>query len=84
MKDEDKAVKIMAEATYEMIKGSIDVAKVNRTIYGRIIESLGNDKYKVMINGGEYTVRSHWVHNVNDIVVIIRCNNNWQNLYVLY
>lgn len=84
MRDEDKALKIMAEENLRLIKKSIDRATVNRTVYGRVIEPLGNNKYRMMINGGEYTVRSHWEHNVNDVVVIIVCNNNWQNLYVLY
>lgn len=84
MKDNNKAVNIMVEENYRLIKQSIDSAKINRTVYGRVIESLGSDKYKAMINGEEYVVKSHWVHNVNDIVVIVVCNNNWKQLYIIY
>lgn len=84
MKDNDKVIEIMVDANIDLIKRGIDLAAINRTVYGRVIEPLGNNKYRVMINGGEYTVRSRWEHNVNDVVVIIVCNNNWQNLYVLY
>jgi len=74
----------MTDEISKFVSSSINTAKFNITVYGRILESLENDKYKVMIDGNEYTVRSHWVHNINDVVVIVVCNNNWQNLYVLY
>lgn len=80
----NKAIDKMAETILKYINKSIDSAKVNRTAKGRIIELLGDNKYKVIINGGEYTVRSHWTHKVNDVVVIVVCNNDWGQLYVLY
>lgn len=84
MKDNNKAIELMVDANIDLIKRGIDLAAINRTVYGRIVELLGNDEYRVIINDREYTVKSHWKHEVNDIVVIIRCNNNWKNLYVLY
>lgn len=82
--NETEVFKRLASDIVSAISKLIKAAKVNCTTNGRIIESLGNNKYKVMINGGEYTVRSHWTHKVNDVVVIVVCNNDWGQLYVLY
>lgn len=79
-----EAVDVMVRENIKLINNSINLAKINRTTKGRIIESLGNNKYKTAINGGEYTVRSRWSHKVNDVVVIVVCNNDWGQLYVLY
>lgn len=84
MKTSKEAVNIMVRENIKLINKSINDAKINRTTKGRIIESLGDNKYKVMINGCEYTARSHWSHKVNDVVVIVVCNNDWGQLYVLY
>ena len=80
----NKTIDKMSETILKYINKSIDSAKINHTVKGRIIESLGESKYKVMINGGEYIAKSHWTHKVNDIVVIVVCNNDWGQLYVLY
>lgn len=82
--NETEVFKRLASDIVSVISKSIKAAKVNRTTDGRIIESLGDNKYKAMINGGEYTVKSHWTHKINDIVVIVVCNNDWGQLYVLY
>lgn len=84
MKSNKDAVEILVRENIKLMKKGIDSAKVNRTVYGRILESLGDNKYKIMVNGGEYTVRSHWTHKKNDVVTVIVCNNDWGKLYVLY
>lgn len=79
-----KLAEKLSDTIVNTTKYQIDHAKVNRTTKGRIVESLGENRYKIMVNGGEYTVKSHWTHNINDVVVIIVCNNDWGQLYVLY
>lgn len=72
------------KATDNAVEAYMKKHGVNHTVNGRIIESLGENKYKVSINGKDYTVRSHWTHAVNDIVAVIVCNGDWGRLYVLY
>jgi len=80
----DNIVKDMISSIKLMIKKEIGKARFDSTVRGRVIESLGSGKYKVLINGKEYTVKSHFSHAINDVVEIIKCNGSWSDLYVLY
>lgn len=76
--------KKLASDIAESVKSLISKAKFNKMVRGRITASLGSNRYEVLINGNTYTVRSHFSHAINDRVVIVVCNNNWNELYVLY
>lgn len=80
---DDEALRVLSD---QMMKIAKHINTKNKTICasGRITGLLGSNKYKVSINGKDYTVRSHWTHAVNDIVVVIVCNGDWGRLYVLY
>lgn len=76
--------KTLASDIIGPVKSLISRAKFNTTVKGRITAALGAGSYEVSVNGKTYVVKSRFSHAVNDVVVIIRCNNNWNELYVIY
>lgn len=76
--------KTLASDIVNPIKSLINRAKFNTTTKGRVTAVLGGGNYEVLINGKVYAVKSRFSHAVNDVVVVIRCNNSWSDLYVIY
>lgn len=80
----DNAIDVMVKTLSNYIDRAIQNCKFNKTVKGRIQKSLGSNQYEVLINGNTYTVKSRFSHAINDRVIIVVCNNNWNELYVLY
>lgn len=79
-----QAVAILIDTIDTAISKKIKTARINTTVKGRITASLGSNNYSVLVDGHTYTVKSHFTHAVNDLVVIVVCNHNWNEMYVLY
>lgn len=80
---ETDAVKILAQEIKKVAKIMIDNAKFDKTVKGRIVSSLGNNQYSVMINNAEY--KALYINNnlhVNDIVYITIVQNDYNNLII--
>lgn len=82
--DYTELVKMMSRVIMNTVEKKIKSASFNTTVKGRIVSVLGNNTYKALINGKTYTVKSRFSHSVNDTVIIVKCNNNMNNLYVIY
>lgn len=83
MSIENEAVKILAQEMKKVAKTIIDNAKFDRTVKGRIVSSLGNNRYSVMINNVEY--KALYDNNnlsVNDIVYVTIVQNDYNNLII--
>lgn len=76
--------KTLAADIVDSAKNLIKRARFNTTVKGRVTASLGAGNYEVSINGSKYQVKSRFSHVANDVVVIVRCNNSWSDLYVIY
>lgn len=82
--DYAEIVKMISGIIMDSIDRKIRAASFNKTVKGRIVSVLGNNTYKALINGKTYTVKSRFSHSVNDTVVIVKCNNNMNQLYIIY
>lgn len=71
-------------AIQKIVKANLAKENMNRIVKGIITESLGSDKYNALIDKKIYTIKSHYKHNINDIVRVIVCNGDMSEMYVLY
>lgn len=80
MKD---ALQQLQEGILLAVNKSIDNAKYDKTIRGRITKILNNNMYEVMINGSIYNIKSRLSHEVNDVVYILIPQNNYNDMFIL-
>ena len=81
--ENQEAIKILAQEMKKVAQTIIDNAKFDRTVKARIISSLGNNKYSVMINNAEYEALYHDNSlSVNDIVYVTIVQNDYNNLII--
>lgn len=82
-KDNQDAVKILAHEMKKVAQTIIDNAKFDRTVKGRIVSSLGNNRYSVMINNVEYeALYNNNTLSKNDIVYVTIVQNDYNNLII--
>ena len=80
---ENDAVKILAHEIKKIAQTIIDNAKFDKTVKGRIVSSLGNNKYSVMINNVEYeALYDNNNLSLNDIVYVTIVQNDYNNLII--
>ena len=80
---EKDAVKILAQEMKKVAKAVIDNAKFDKTVKGRIVSSLGNNKYYVAINNATYLALYH--DNslaIDDIVYVTIVQNDYNNMII--
>lgn len=84
MNDNEMALSILAKGVVSTIKQSINKAKFNKGVTGRVIEKINENTYTVQISGQTYTAHSRFSLQINDVVKIIKWNNNFSELYIIY
>ena len=84
MNDNEMALSILAKGVVSTIKKSINKAKFNKGVTGRVIEKINENTYTVQISGQTYTAHSRFSLQINDVVKIIKWNNNFSELYIIY
>lgn len=84
MNDNEMALNILAKGIISSIKQSINKARFNKGITGRVIEKINENTYTVQISGQTYTAHSRFSLQINDVVKIIKWNNNFSELYIIY
>lgn len=81
--ENQEAIKTLAHEICEVAKTIIDNAKFDKTVKGRIVSSLGNNKYSVMINNVEYEALYNDNNlSINDIVYVTIVQNDYSNLII--
>ena len=84
MNDNEMALSILAKGIVGTIKQSISKAKFNKGVTGRVTEKINENTYTVQIAEQTYTAYSRFSLQVDDVVKIIKWNNNFSELYVIY
>ena len=84
MNDNEIALNVLTRGIVSTIKQSINHAKFNKGVTGRVIERINEYTYTVQIAGQTYTAYSRFSLQVDDVVKIIKWNNNFSELYVIY
>lgn len=84
MNDNEIALSILAKGIVSTIKQVVNSARFNKGVTGRVIEKIDDTHYTVQIAGQTYTALSRFALQVNDVVKIIKWNNNFSELYVIY
>jgi len=80
---ENEAIQILTKEIVRVIKTIVNKAQFDKTVKGRIISVLGNNKYSVLIDGNEYVAlyRNNDL-SVNDVVYVTIVQNNYNNLII--
>lgn len=84
MNDNDVAIKTLADGIIFAIETIIENANFNKGVTGRVVSSLGDNKYNVSINNKIYIAKSRHELKENEIVKLIKWNNKFSELYVIY
>lgn len=84
MNDNEIALNVLTRGIVSTIKQSLNNAKFNKGVTGRVIEKINEYTYTVQIAGQTYTAYSRFILQVDDVVKIIKWNNNFSELYVIY
>ena len=84
MNDDEVALNILVKGVVSSIKQSINKAKFNKGITGLVTEIINEYTYTVQIADQTYTAYSRFSLQVDDVVKIIKWNNNFNELYVVY
>jgi len=80
---ENEAIQILTKEIVKVIKTIVNKAQFDKTVKGRIVSVLGNNKYSVLIGGNEYAALYHNNDlSVNDIVYVTIVQNNYNNLII--
>lgn len=80
----EKALSSLIKGVVNTVTLEIKRAKFNRGITGRITGIIDSNTYTVTINDKEYTAKSRFNYQINNVVKIICWNNNMNELYVIY
>ena len=84
MNDDDVAISKIVKGIVKAITHKIETANFNKGLTGRVISNLGDNKYSVMINGNIYTAKSRFTLDEGQVVKLIKWNNRYDELYVIY
>ena len=79
-----EALQELAKQLKTFVDKRIKRAKFDRTVRGRIIELLPNDKYKVQIDGNNYTVKGKIGYSINDLVYVLIPQNNYKDMIIIF
>lgn len=85
MKKEDLAIQLLVENIVKYVRKASINLPFNVTKTGQIVEIIGNNQYKVKIEGAVYTVPSaiNDTFKVNDTVLILYPNNSKEDKCVI-
>lgn len=83
MSEISDAIQAMQEGILLAIDKKISEASFDKTYTGRIVSVISETKYKVLINGIEYTAKSNALFKLNDVVTIIVPQNNYSNMLIV-
>lgn len=79
------------EALDSLVKGIVKIASkaikeahFNKAYTGRVFEIVDDNNYIVVINNKKHKVKSRFKLEINDVVKIVSCNNDMNELYVIY
>ena len=84
MNDNEIALNVLTRGIVSTIKQSLNNAKFNKGVTGRVIEKINDYTYTVQIADQTYAAYSRFSLQVDDVVKIIKWNNNFNELYVIY
>lgn len=84
MNDNEMALSILVKGIVSSMKQTINQAKFNKGITGRVIGKIDENHYIVQVAGQTYTALSRFSYQVDDVVKIIKWNNNFSELYIIY
>jgi membrane protein implicated in regulation of membrane protease activity len=84
MNDNEMALSVLVKGIVSTIKKTVNQAKFNRGVTGRVIAQIAENHYTVQIAGQTYTARSRFTYQADDVVKIIMWNNNFNELYIIY
>lgn len=76
----------LKKGLFELIKSLIKDAPFDKTYKGRIKNNISDNKYKVIINGNEFTAKTIDVNKTyddNNFVYILAPQNNLKDLLIL-
>ncbi len=85
MGTEKKAINTLMQVISTYIDNALNLAKFDITTKGKIVEILGNTKYRVQIQGTNYIVPCYLniKFQLNDIVLVTVPQSNWSNIFIL-
>lgn len=84
MSEIHNALRSLIKTTLNATDAKIKKAPFDKTLKGKITQTLSSGKYKVMINGNEYTAKSKAEYNVNDIVYVLAPRGNYNDLIIIF
>lgn len=76
----------LKKGLFELIKTLIKKADFDKTYKGRVKSSISDNKYKIIINGNEFTAKtidSSKTYKENSIVYVLAPQNNMKELLIL-
>lgn len=74
----------LLNSVMDLIDSAIKKAPYDTTIKALVVESLGDNKYKVKINNNTYTAKSRFKCDVNSVVYVIKPENKFKDLIIIY
>lgn len=84
MNENEMAISKIVKGIVKAITHKIENASFNKGLTGRVISNLGDNKYSVIINGQTYTAKSRFTLDEGQVVKVIKWNNKFDELYVIY
>ena len=81
---DNEALDALVKGIVKIASKAIKEAQFNKTYTGRVFEVVDDNNYIVIINNKKHKVKSRFQLNINDVVKIISCNNDMNELYVIY
>lgn len=84
MNDDDVAISKIVKGIVKAVQRKMETANFNKGVTGRVISNLGDNKYSVMINGNIYIAKSRFTLDEGQVVKLIKWNNKYDELYVIY
>lgn len=82
--DNQEAIDTLVKGIVKIASKAIKEAQFNKSYTGRVFEIIDNNNYVVIINNKKHKVKSRFQLNINDVVKIVSCNNDMNELYVIY
>lgn len=76
----------LKKGMFQLINSLIKNATFDKTYKGRIKSNLGDRKYKIVINGNEFTAKTiddSKAYKANDTVYVLAPQNNLKDLIIL-
>ena len=82
--DNQEAIDTLVKGIVKIASKAIKEAQFNKSYTGRVFEIIDNNNYVVIIYNKKHKVKSRFQLNINDVVKIVSCNNDMNELYVIY